>query len=85
MFIKFRNMNKTCMIRYFVFNLCEFCIQSSFGSLTSNIQYFTFNLCIPCIYGSFCSYNHFHNILRLFNVLPNLPFKASETKPDYQQ
>ena len=25
------------------------------------------------------SYNHFHNILRLFNVLTNFPFTASET------
>ena len=28
-------------------------------------------------------HNHFHNILRLFNVLPNLPFTTSETKRDY--
>ena len=25
------------------------------------------------------SYNHFHNILRLFDVLPNFPFTTSET------
>ena len=29
------------------------------------------------------SYNHFHNILRLFDVLPNLSFTASETMRDY--
>ena len=28
-------------------------------------------------------YNHFHNILRLFDVLPNFPFTISETMPDY--
>ena len=28
-------------------------------------------------------YNHFHNILRLFDVLPNFPFTTSETKRDY--
>ena len=28
-------------------------------------------------------YNHFHNILRLFVVLPNFPFIASETVRDY--
>ena len=27
--------------------------------------------------------NHFHNILRLFDVLPNFPFTTSETKRDY--
>ena len=28
-------------------------------------------------------YNHFHNILRLFDVLPNFPFTTSETMRDY--
>ena len=28
-------------------------------------------------------YNHFHNILILFGVLPNFPFTKSETKRDY--
>ena len=27
--------------------------------------------------------NHGHNILRLFNVLPNFPFTTSEKKCDY--
>ena len=27
--------------------------------------------------------NHFHNILRLFDVLPNFPFTASETMRDF--
>ena len=27
--------------------------------------------------------NHGHNILRLFDVLPNFPFTTSETKRDY--
>ena len=27
--------------------------------------------------------NQFHNILRLFNVLPNFPFTTSETMCDY--
>ena len=27
--------------------------------------------------------NHFHNILRLFDVVPNFPFTTSETKRDY--
>ena len=26
--------------------------------------------------------NHFHNILRLFGVLPDFPFATSETIPD---
>ena len=29
------------------------------------------------------TYNQFHNILRLFNVLPNFPFTTSETMCDY--
>ena len=29
------------------------------------------------------SYNHFHNILRLFDVLINFPFTASETMRNY--
>ena len=29
------------------------------------------------------SYNHFHNILRLFDVLTNFPFTASETMCNY--
>ena len=27
--------------------------------------------------------NHFHNILRLFHVLPNFPFPNSQTIPNY--
>ena len=29
------------------------------------------------------TYDHFHNILRLLDVLPNFPFTASETMRDY--
>ena len=29
------------------------------------------------------TYNHFHNILRLFDVLPNFPFTTSKTMGDY--
>ena len=29
------------------------------------------------------TYNHFHNILRLFDVLPNFAFTISETKCNY--
>ena len=29
------------------------------------------------------NYNHGHNILRIFDVLPSFPFTISETKPDY--
>ena len=35
------------------------------------------------IRGSFCTLNHFHNILRLFDVLPNFSFTTSETIRDY--
>ena len=30
-----------------------------------------------------CTDNDFHNILRLFDVLPNFPFTISETMRDY--
>ena len=33
--------------------------------------------------SKFQSYNDFHNILRLFGVLPNFPFTTSETMCDY--
>ena len=29
------------------------------------------------------SHNHFYNILKLFDVLPNFPFTTSETMDDY--
>ena len=29
------------------------------------------------------TYNQFHNVLRLFDVLPNLPFTTSEMMADY--
>ena len=29
------------------------------------------------------NFNHFHNILRLFDVLPNIPFTTTETIRDY--
>ena len=28
-------------------------------------------------------YNYGHNILRIFDVLPNFPFTTSEPRPDY--
>ena len=33
--------------------------------------------------ATFCYYNHGHNIMRIFDVLPHFPFTTSETKPDY--
>ena len=43
---------------------------------------------LSCLYQTeilkdYDRYNHGHNILRAFNVLPNFPFTTSETKPDY--
>ena len=29
------------------------------------------------------SYNHVHNILRLFDILPDFPFTTSETMGEY--
>ena len=28
-------------------------------------------------------YNHGHNIMKMFDVLPNFPFTTTETKPNY--
>ena len=36
-----------------------------------------------CLFHLMAIYNHFHNILRLFDVLPNFPFTTSETMRDY--
>ena len=36
-----------------------------------------------CRTMSLFSYNEFHNILRVFDVLPNFPFTSSETMGDY--
>ena len=38
-----------------------------------------FNLCFSVDFD----YNHGHNFVRIFDVLPNFPFTTSETKPDY--
>ena len=32
---------------------------------------------------NFGTYNHFHNILRLFDALQNVPFATSETMGNY--
>ena len=49
-----------------------------------------FNLCSVAITNTECVsfylnifHNHAHNILRLLDILPNVPFTASETKHDY--
>ena len=39
-------------------------------------------LILVCI-SSYYTYNHFHNTLRLFDVLPNFHFTRSETVRDY--
>ena len=38
---------------------------------------------MPTKHGRMVTYNHFHNVLRLFDVLPNFPFTTSETTDDY--
>ena len=34
------------------------------------------------VYIQLASYNHGHNITKIFDVLPNFLFTTSETKPD---
>ena len=36
-----------------------------------------------CVHEINKTHNHFHNILRHFDVLPNFPFPTSETKGNY--
>ena len=43
----------------------------------------TFYLKIDNLGLAMLIYNHFHNILRLFDVLINFPFTTSETMRDY--
>ena len=48
---------KHMVFRYFIFNLCDFCIESSFCSKTSNVRYFILNFCSFCVLGSLCRQN----------------------------
>lgn len=48
---------KHMVFRYFIFNLCDFCIESSFCSKTSNVRYFILNFCSFCVLGSLCCQN----------------------------
>ena len=41
------------------------------------------SLSLYTILKTLLSYNQFHNILRLFDVLPNFPFTTSETMGDW--
>ena len=47
------------------------------------IHYFRFIEDIFYPFPQVVTYNHFHNILRLFDALPNFPFTTSETMRDY--
>ena len=39
--------------------------------------------CVPHILPEYDTRNHGHNILRLFDTLPNVLFTTNETKRDY--
>ena len=51
--------------------------------VTVTVILVTINLQFVCLSPHTSGYNEFHNILRLFNVLPNFPFTTSETMGDY--
>ena len=51
--------------------------------VTVTVILVTINLQFVCLNPHTSGYNEFHNILRLFNVLPNFPFTTSETMGDY--
>ena len=40
-------------------------------------------LLFTMVFRKILSYNHFHDILRLFDALTNFPFTTSETMRDY--
>ena len=43
----------------------------------------TFNISLHLLGRLHNSYNHFHNILRLFDVLPSFAFTTNEMMRDY--
>ena len=43
-------------------------------------KYFILNIMLKIRQGD---YHHFHNIFRLFDVLPNFPYTTSETMRNY--
>ena len=73
--------------------LTENCQLELFDKITRTEQsfdgllFFTQDVCvaiIPCkADGGSQSQYHGHNIMRIFDVLPNFPFTTSETKPGY--
>ena len=54
-----------------------------YQSLRKFLQLPKNNLEVRKIFNIWESYNQFHNILRLLDVLPNFPFTTSETMGDY--
>ena len=54
-----------------------------FGHLSLENFSFYISPHFPAMIKNRQNYNHFHNILRLFDVLPSFLFTASETMGDY--
>ena len=52
-------------------------------SLVYTILHLTYWASLNCVTVFLETFNHFQNILRLFDVLTNFPFTASETMRDY--
>ena len=52
----------------------------TFGKFIFELYVSSYSFKITCI---MLRYSHFHNILRIFVVLPTFPFSASETLRDY--
>ena len=88
------NMFKASIIAYYPhswdFRLVESCamgINTSMKLIGSCQVHYRF-LGAKCELAVYCqgvsiNYNHGHNIMRIFEVLPNFPFTRSERKPDY--
>ena len=71
------NSTKHSITTIYMYDTCNIMLQCS---KSFQLQIFLFFLILQY---PFLSYNYFHNILRLFDVLPNFPFTTSETMPDY--
>ena len=52
--------------------LCQINVSKDFANFTKKIF-------VEVLFKKLQAYNHFPNILRLFDVLPNFPFTTSET------
>ena len=77
-----RNIGTT--IRDWIFDKNYFsCDITHYGKILISLFQLILLVLAKCLGGKTGNYSHFHNILRLFDVLPNFPFTTSERISDY--